>query len=747
MSKAHQPVAQEIVAGRLGEHWQALRTEPTNSHAWHVLAVTYAARGWVWHASYADTQALRCAQAQNLAVEPVVAIEPQAPWGSPDAQLLARPQAWAGLSLVQAELQQHVRQEPADWLSWLYLARCMDMSAEAVRPTQDAQDALHEAVRRALDCEPIAGETGHMLAQWRLRAGQPAAALAALRAVLLQAPRRHSSWLLQAQALMQLGQEPEARYAFEQAGQSRNPELLSLLAEKLFQFNFGYEALTVLRAVTMLRPDSAQAWQRLANIQSRLWQSDEAQVSIARAQALEPDNLALRRDAEDLQAIAHSQPQFDRELARFEASGLGTNAQGAQRLLMQSLYQDHLSAQQIAELHRCVGAAMQAQAFVLDRDLERPKPAPWPGPRRLRVGYVSGDLHRQHPVNVFMLPVLMRHDHAAVEVFIYQTGTLIDEYTRKAQACADHWREAAHLSDVALRETIVQDRIDVLIDLAGHTASHRLGVFAMRSAPVQMSYLGYPHSTGLACIDWMVVDDVVAPFEHAPLFTEQLARVSGSVFCWSPVEDYPLPPDSTRVRQGPVVFASFNNLLKVSDSTLAAWARVLRQCPDSKLLLKSAVLADPAVRRQTLARCNAQGIDAGRLDLQGPSELSQMMQAYLDVDVVLDPFPYNGGTTSLQALWMGCPMVALEGHNFVSRMGASFLSHLGRPEWLARDVDSYVAKAVELAQQVRQMPWNRQAQRRAMQASDLCQIDRHTRELEAIYVRAFEDWQSSPDLT
>ena len=185
-----------------------------------------------------------------------------------------------------------------------------------------------------------------------------------------------------------------------------------------------------------------------------------------------------------------------------------------------------------------------------------------------------------------------------------------------------------------------------------------------------------------------------------------------------------------------MVFASFNNLLKMDDATLGVWARILRECPRSRLLLKSAVLADPVVVQRTLERFALEGIGADRLELRGPSELSLMMQEYLEVDVALDPFPYNGGTTSLQALWMGCPMVSLQGHNFVSRMGASFLTHLGRTEWLAHSVDDYVAKALALAHQVRQRPWPRRAQRAAMQASGLCNIERHTREMEAIYRQA-----------
>ena len=722
--------------GKTDPLWQALRANPLAVAHWQALSLLYAGSSLPWHARYAHVQAMRCAQVTGVEVAPLPEPKAHVCWAEPADQQLSMSAPWQGLAQATLLLREQSQREPQDWLNWLYLARCLELAGT---PQPADTEALRHAARRAVALEVLPGETGHLLAQWRLRAGHPEQAVAALQAVLQQAPQRHGSWLLLAQVQMQLGQEAQAQQAFARAGESRNPAVLSLLADKLFQFNFGQQVMDVREAVTQLQPHQARAWLGLAEIQAKLWQVEKAQASVRRALVLEPDNALAQRWLEDLQASGHSRPQFELELARFESEGLKNNAQGAQRLLMQSLYQANWSADAVADLHRRVGQAMLAQSRqALPKTLAAPNALPWDGQRRLRVGYVSGDLHRQHPVNVFMLPVLQRHDHAALEVFIYQTGSMIDDYTRQARACADHWREAAHLSDGALRQLIIDDRIDVLVDLAGHTATHRLGVFASRAAPVQMSYLGYPHSTGLPCIDWLIADAVVAPPEHAHLFTEQVARVSGSVFCWAPVDEYPLPPDAAAVRSGPVVFGSFNNLLKVDDATIDVWARILRECPDAQLLLKSAVLADPVVQQQTQARFAQAGVAAERLILRGPTELSLMMQEYLEVDVALDPFPYNGGTTSLQALWMGCPLVSLQGNNFVSRMGASFLTHLQRTEWLAHDVDGYVAHALALAQQLRQAPWSRQALRRHMQASGLCQIEQHTREMETIYRQALE---------
>jgi predicted O-linked N-acetylglucosamine transferase (SPINDLY family) len=315
-------------------------------------------------------------------------------------------------------------------------------------------------------------------------------------------------------------------------------------------------------------------------------------------------------------------------------------------------------------------------------------------------------------------------------VFIYHTGTLHDDYTRQAMACADHWLEATQLGDAALQHAIVADEIDVLIDLAGHTATHRLGVFALRAAPVQATFLGYPHSTGLSTLDWLIGDATVSPAAQAGLYTEGIAQLPGSVFCWAPVDEYPLP--APRAEAAPLVLGSFNNAMKLSPTTVALWARVLQALPQALLLLKAPSLRDAEVQARFSALFAAHGIAPERLLLRGPSGLSDMMQEYGDMDIALDPTPYNGGTTTLQALWMGVPVVTLEGHNFVGRMGASFMHTLGQPGWVGADADAYVAAAVRLAHALPQVRSGRAALRASMAASPLSDVGRYVANFEAL---------------
>jgi len=400
----------------------------------------------------------------------------------------------------------------------------------------------------------------------------------------------------------------------------------------------------------------------------------------------------------------------------------------ASSIAMASLYVDDRTPEQIAALHRQLCAPIEAAvAATPNRDASRAPEGPDRDAnpdRPLRIGLVSGDFHRQHPVNLFMLPLLEHLDRQQFPVWVFHTGSMHDEYTARARRAASHWIEAAQLDDTALQQRIRSERIDILIDLAGHTSSHRLGVFALGAAPVQASFLGYPHSTGLSSIDWLIGDPIVSPAEHAPLFSEGIAQLPGSVFCWSPVDDYPLPPP--RPADAPLVLGSFNNIMKLSPRTIALWASLLHDLPDATLRLKAPSLGDASVIQRFTGLFAAAGIAPERLSFEGPSELGEMMQRYGAIDIALDPTPYNGGTTTLQALWMGVPVISLMGGNFVSRMGASFLTALGKPEWIAADDDHYRAIARELAAQVPTLRQGRAAQRQAMLRSSLSNLERYS---------------------
>ena len=708
--------------------WQRLRQSAAQPAVWLELARSYTDHGLPWQAGYAARQALRL-DASLLPQLQALDVRHWQDAAAGDA-LLGRAALPEAESLAE-RFSSRLKDCPGDWLTWLYLARLQDMmmapGAVSV-PVQDARPAAMDAVQQARSLEPVPGESLHWLGVWRLNAGDAPGAVAALSGLLDIRPVRYGSMMYLGEALLRSGNTAAAEKAFARASLSSNPDFLLTLSSRVYAHNYWQEAIAVGQKALALKPDNVPILLALAKIHWEAYELTHAQQHCQRVLELEPGN----QDAAYMQAalpgrMGDAKGHLAAVQAEYAAGG-DPLSRLASSVAMASLYHDALPPAEVADLHRSLCAPIEA-AVEQQTDFTNTRSTT----RRLRIGCVTGDLHRQHPVNIFMLPVLLRHDHSRFDICVYHTGTMHDEYTRQAKGCVDHWVEAAGFDDAALQQAIVDDEIDILIDLAGHTSSHRLGVFAMRAAPVQATFLGYPHSTGLSTIDWLIGDAIVSPEEHAHLFSEGLAQLPDSVFCWAPVDEYPLP--APRPLDAPVVFGSFNNAMKLSPRTIALWARVLQAVPDSLLLLKAPSLRDEAVQARFAALFAEQGIAPGRLLLRGPSELGVMMQEYGDIDIALDPSPYNGGTTTLQALWMGVPVVALAGGNFVARMGASFMHSLGQPDWVALDEAGYVAVAVDLARNCRALRLNRAQLREQMAASPLCDIKAYVAHFEALLQR------------
>jgi predicted O-linked N-acetylglucosamine transferase (SPINDLY family)/uncharacterized protein YqcC (DUF446 family) len=699
----------------ISARWRLLRQDPLQAESSFDLAREYAVRDLPLQAGYAARQLIQLAPGRRAQV----ATLPGAPWQNEQhlATTLAQSEPAQAAPLA-ARFHHAVTLCPGDWLSWLYLARLQ----EIVRDGVGLPPSGH-ALARASALEPFAGESLHWLGRWRLAADDPSGAIAALSQLLDIRPVRCGSMMVLGEALLRTGNGLAAEKAFARASLSNNPDFLLNLAVCVYGHNYWKEAIEVLKKALRLRPDSVPHLVQMANIYHEAFALADCRAALARIRALAPENEALDR----LETAMHGRMGDAREhyaaLRLAHADGGDPGSRLASSIAMVALYHDRLCPTEVAALHRELCAPIEAM-YVPKSDFANPRTVDRP----LRIGYVTGDLHRQHPVNLFMLPVLQRHDHARFAIHVYHTGTINDEYTRMARACSDGWTDAQSWDDRALQRAIVDDGIDILVDLGGHTSTHRLGVFAMRAAPVQATFLGYPHSTGLSTMDWLIGDAVVSPAGHGHLFNEALAQLPGSVFCWAPVDTYPLP--APRPAGAPLVFGSFNNVLKLSPRTIAMWAAVLHAVPDAVLLLKSASLGDADVRARFTDLFGEHGVKPERLQFRGPTGLDAMMQEYGDIDIALDPTPYNGGTTTLQALWMGVPVMALEGQNFVSRMGASFLRTMGRPEWVAADEAGYVAAAVALARRRNALRTGRAALRAAMQP--LCDIDTYTRHFEAV---------------
>jgi len=723
-----------LTAAKITGLWAVLQAHPIDSVSWRRLAEAYAAAGMVPHRAYATGQWQRLQPgAESTQVGPASHSLRQPAGPSP-----ALADTW--LQHPHSAEAQHWRQEletwlatcPGDWLSQLYATRLADGL-----PAQAATDSPIGALARAEALEPIPGESRHWLGVWRLEGGDARSAVAALSPLIDRCPPRHGSLLQLGLALLRLGNSAAAEAAFTRASASSNPAFLRLLAERVYQHNYWQEAIAVLRRAVELAPNDPSSLLALARLHWEVYELSEAEALCQRILQLDPAHGEVRYL---LNALPGRRGDAAAHLAAVEAHYRERNdpsSRLASSIAMASLYVDALSPKQVAERHRRLCEPIEAAttaiaptstvpAFANSRDPDRP----------LRIGLVSGDFHRQHPVNLFMLPLLERLDPVLFPTTVFHTGSMHDDYTMRARQAAAAWIESGQLNDQALKQRIVDERIDVLIDLAGHTSTHRLGVFALRSAPVQATFLGYPHSTGLSRIDWLIGDPVVSPAEHAHLFSEGIAQLPGSVFCWSPVDDYPLPP--RRPPDAPLVFGSFNNVMKLSPRTLRLWAAVLRDLPDAQLLLKAPSLGDASVVERFRGLFAAEGIAPERLLLEGPEGLERMMQRYGAIDIALDPTPYNGGTTTLQALWMGVPVISLAGGNFVSRMGASFLTALGKPEWIATDDGHFRAIARELAAQLPALRRGRSELRQQMAASGLSDLDRYAEHFQGLLRRIWQ---------
>ncbi len=661
------------------------------------------------------------------------------------------------LDAMLAAYRQAMAVAPQRWEAMLSMARGLeeagqfDMAAMAYHRAVLAAGAAAQRAPGLPDTQPEGLRPGQLprivhwrMARFRLERGDAGRALEAMRQALMAQRIERQQGPIDAneaaemqidlgEMLLRLGLDEEAHRAFERASSATAEPTLARLAETSFRHNLWQEAQQVLQRAVALHPNSAAAHWNLAHAYAESWQMEEALAALARAEAIapQPGAQSMRASVAGRLGDADTALALYRELAEAE----GPNSKMRSSAAMSSLYSDRLSAQEVADLHRSLFAAWgqgaRARAsFSNSRVPDRP----------LKVGLVTADFHHQHPVNLFMQPLLSRFDASAMALTVYFTGVSYDDQTRLARKRVSRWVECATLSDAQLAQRIEREGIDVLIDLAGHTSMNRMGLFGQRAAPVQMSYLGYPCSTGVPNIDWLLADAVVAPAGSESLFSEGLIRLPGTVFCFHPEVEYPYPGYDERSLQRPLTFGSFNNAPKLTPRTVALWARVLQAVPQSRLVLKAPSFKDPGAIASFQRRFSAHGIDLARVEFRGPVGLTDMMAEYADIDIALDPVPYNGGTTTLQALWMGVPVVVQAGHNFVSRMGASFMTALGLADWVAQDDDGYVAVAAAMARdRVALLDLKRDLRARQMR-SPAWNVDQHACAVQDAIRFAWRSW-------
>lgn len=508
-----------------------------------------------------------------------------------------------------------------------------------------------------------------------------------------------------------------------------------------------------LRGVAV-RPDDAGAWNLLGVALGDLGREGDATRSLRRAAALDParvdviTNLAQSLNVGGAPAPAYrtairatrSRPGHVPALvvaARAAlAAGRAERAIDIVRLILTLdptppsvswsdlllTSQNGLKPEESREAHRRWGLVHGRAAF-------RVPPAAPRSDGRMRIGYISADF-REHSVASFFEPLSATHDRRVVSVTLYSATRRADETTARLLASADLRRDVSALDDDEVADLVRRDGIDVLVDLSGHTADNRLGVLVRRPARIQASMLGYPGTLGSDAIDFRLSDPLIEPEGAERWSVEPIVRLKNGFLRWAPA--VPAPDPSTTRPDGPPVFASFNALGKTTEAVMETWARVLRDVPDSRLMLKSRGLADPETVDDTRRRFAALGVSADRLDLVDwvPSRAAHMA-LYDRVDLALDPFPYNGTTTTCEALWMGVPVIALRGEGPAARVGTALLTRVGRSEWIAKDLNDYARLAVETIRRTDRS--DRPRSRETMRTGPLGDVRGLARELEAVF--------------
>jgi predicted O-linked N-acetylglucosamine transferase (SPINDLY family) len=376
-----------------------------------------------------------------------------------------------------------------------------------------------------------------------------------------------------------------------------------------------------------------------------------------------------------------------------------------------------------------LGAAVEAPAS--SRRLTRPLTRP------LKIGYVSGDFC-DHPVSYSFEPILENHRRRAFEITLYSSTPKPDFLTKRLRRLAGRWRDVRAATDEELAGMVRRDRIDILVDMAGHTSIARLGTFARKPAPVQVTFQGYPNTTGLAAMDYRITDEWADPPGMTERWhTERLVRLPGGFLCFRPQEPWPAVGKAPCLKAGPITFGSCSKPAKWNHGVIEAWAAILRQTADSRLLLHHSTVG--VARARVLEAFLSHGISPHRIGFDGALDWSAHWEWFHRVDLALDPFPYNGTNASCETLWMGVPFIALAGRTHVARVSVSLLTRLGLERLVAQDVEEYIAMNVRLAADRPALERLRSGMRRRMRGSTLIDGAAYTRGLEDAYRKMWAD--------
>lgn len=556
-------------------------------------------------------------------------------------------------------------------------------------------------LKHAIRVKPVYPQAHHNLALALTGLGQVDEALASYRTALEQEPRMADTWEALGRVLLDIRKYNQAVTAFSRSLALRPSSQICIYLGIAYA---GLEdldnAIAATRKAVQIDPKSADAHSALGGELKWAGDLDGAVAEFKEAMRINP-----------LHHAAHS------------------------NLIYTMLCQDQPTPEQILTAH--VQWGVQHTGSIVP--LRRPRNQKLPN-RRLRVGYISPNFRRQ-AVCAFVLPILEHHDRSAVEVFCYSDLETPDDYTRKIQGLANQWRETSMLLHEELARQIREDRIDILVELTGHIGKGRLATLAYRPAPVQVSYIGYQGTTGVAAVDYVLTDDWADPPDAEKNYIEKPYRLPESFFVYDPPRDAPLVGPLPAKKNGYITFGCLNAVNKATPRALALWSAVLSSVPDAKMMLLTTRCEQ--TNHRLLAGFAQAGITSDRIELVQRSGPDGYYRRYNSIDIALDPVPFNGHTTTCDAAWMGCPTITLSGEIYAHRFGGSVLRNLNLPDLVTTSPNDYVAAATKLGTDLERLSSLRSNLRFTMQNSLITNGPAFTKNLEQAYRHMWQNWCAS----
>ena len=515
------------------------------------------------------------------------------------------------------------------------------------------------------------------------------------------------------------------------------PEGFLNIGATLMEISQFQEALVFYQHAIALQPDYADAYNNLALALKEAKRYEEALASFDKSLAIKPDYAQTHNNRG---VVLKELRMFDEALEYFQqALRLAPGYYSAHsNLLFTMNYMDQVP---IAErLHEANLFGANASGWA------NPKFDGWrntDAPRKIRLGFVSGDFGN-HPVGYFLEGLLSHLDTTKFELIGYTTDPLEDNLTLRLKEKFQIWRPVFGKRDSAAAQMIHEDGVHSLIDLSGHTAKNRLPVFAFKPAPVQASWLGYFATTGVREMDYFIGDPYVTPPHEAHHFSEHIKRLPETYLCFTPPSTQIEVGGLPALVNGYVTFGSFNNFSKINAAVITLWAKVLHAIKDSRLFMKAAQFDDLDVVAEARELFVSHGVAPQRLSFEGQTNRIDYFKAYNRVDIALDPFPYPGGTTSIEGLWMGVPVLARKGRRFIAHNGETIAHNAGQAHWIAEDDDDYLRKAVLFSSDLPALARTRSGLRGQVMAAPICDAARFARHFELMIEEMWSDYKQEP---